>query len=115
MPIHKNLINTINYQKKQNRGDYLFFNGNTDNEVRNVGKRINRRLKDIVNIKEKTFHSLRKNFSQEIELNTTAEDKIKKYLMGHSLSKDITHMVYNRGKMNISKLEDCIKQITFHF
>ena len=67
-------------------------------EVKNVGKRINRRLKSIVPIKEKTFHSFRKNFSQNIELNSKSEDKIKKYLMGHSQSKDITHAVYNRGE-----------------
>ena len=30
-------------------------------------------------------------------------------------SKDITHMVYNRGKVNLEKLKDCIDQITFKF
>jgi len=115
IPIHKNLLDTINYQKKHNKGVYLFFNGNVDNEVKNVGKRLNRRLKEVINIKEKTFHSFRKNFSQELELNTTGEEKIKKYLMGHSLAKDITHLIYNRNKVNITKLEDCINQITFNF
>lgn len=115
IPIHKNLLDTINQQKKHNKGSYLFFNGNIDNEVKNIGKRINRRLKSIISSENKTFHSFRKNFSQEIELKTNAEDKIKKYLMGHSMSRDVTHMVYNRGKMNTEKLKDCINQITFNF
>lgn len=115
VPIHKNLKAAIDRQKKTNRGEYLFFNGNVDNEVTNVGKRVNRRLKTIIPIKEKTFHSFRKNFSQELELNTTTEDKVKKYLMGHSQSKDITHTIYNRGKVNIDKLRGCIDQITFNY
>ena len=115
IPIHKNLLNTIKEQIKANKGDFLFFGGNIENEVKNIGKKVNRRLKNIVESEFKTFHSLRKNFSQELELNTNSEDKIKKYLMGHSFSKDITHMVYNRGKMNVEKLVDCINQITFTY
>ena len=115
IPIHKNLLTTIQSQIKANKGNYLFFEGHENNGARNIGKRINRRLKNIIESEFKTFHSLRKNFSQEIELNTTSEEKIKKYLMGHSMSKDVTHMVYNRGKMNIEKLEDCINQITFTY
>ena len=112
IPLHKNLIDTINQQLK-NKGNYLFFNGNIENEVGNIGKKLNRRLQKIINNKDKTFHSLRKNFSQELELNTDSEDKIKKYLMGHTFSKDVTHMIYNRGKINQEKLIDCINQITF--
>ncbi len=115
MPIHKNLISVINYQKRNNKGSYLFFNGNIGNEVKNVGKRVNRKLKEIVNTKNKTFHSFRKNFAQELELKTNAEDKIKKYLLGHSFNKDVTHTVYNRGKVNTEKLRECINQITFNY
>ncbi len=115
MPIHPNLIKTINYQKRNNKGSYLFFNGNIDNEVTNVGKRVNRKLKTIISDKNKTFHSFRKNFAQELELNTTAEEKIKKYLLGHSFNKDVTHTVYNRGKVNTDKLIECINQITFNY
>jgi len=115
VPIHKNLLDLINYQIKHNKGIYLFFNGNVDNEVKNVGKRLNNRLKTIISDTSKTFHSFRKNFSQEIELNTDAEEATKKYLMGHSMSKDITHSIYNRGKFNNKKLIDCINQITFKF
>ena len=115
IPIHKNLLVTIEYQKKSNKGNFLFFDGNLENEVKNVGKRINRRLKNIVSIKEKTFHSFRKNFSQNIELNSNSEDKIKKYLMGHSQNKDITHAIYNRGKVNIDKLVSCINDIDFKY
>jgi integrase len=115
VPVHENLKLSINQQIKQNKGKFLFFNGNVNNEVKNVGKRINRRLKKLVDIEGKTFHSFRKNFSQEIELKTDAEEKYKKYLMGHSQSKDITHMIYNRGKVNIDKLNNCINQITFDY
>jgi integrase len=115
IPVHKNLISVINYQKRHNKGSFLFFTGNSDAEINNVGKRINRRIRNIVNLKEKSFHSFRKNFSQEIELETRAEEKTKKYLMGHDMSKDITHRIYNREKMNIEKLKDCINQITFNF
>ena len=115
IPIHRNLVPIIEYQKKSNKGNYIFFNGNLENEVKNVGKRINRRLKNIVPIEEKTFHSFRKNFSQNIELNSDSEDKIKKYLMGHSQNKDITHAVYNRGKINIDKLVSCINDIDFEY
>jgi len=115
IPIHKNLTPIIEKQIKQNNAEYLFFNGNVGNEVGNVGKRLNRRLKTIVPIKEKTFHSFRKNFSQELELNTNSEEKIKQYLMGHTLSKNITHSIYNRGKVNVDKLKECITQVTFDF
>ena len=115
IPIHKNLKDTIQFQSKHNKGKYLFFLGNVGDQVKNVGKRMNRRLKKIVNVKEKSFHSFRKNFSQELELNTTAEEKTKKYLMGHSQAKDITHMIYNRGKVNTQKLIECIDQITFNY
>jgi len=116
MPIHHNIIKTINYQKRTNKGSYLFFNGNINgNEVKNVGKRLNRKLKNIIPATNKTFHSFRKNFAQELELNTTAEEKIKKYLLGHSFNKDVTHTVYNRGKINTEKLIECINQITFDY
>lgn len=115
VPIHQNLLETLNYQIKKNRSEFIFFDGNIGNEVKNVGKRINRRLKNIIDIKEKSFHSFRKNFSQNIELNSNSEDKIKKYLMGHSQSKDITHMIYNRGKVNIDKLVECISSLDFAF
>jgi integrase len=111
IPIHKNILNPLNELKKNKEGIYLFFNKDLENRARNIGKRINRKLKELV--KDKSFHSFRKNFSQEIELNTTAEEKTKKYLMGHSFTKDVTHMVYNRGKTNLEKLEDCINQITY--
>ncbi len=115
IPIHRNLMPTIEYQKKSNKGDFIFFDGNLENEVKNVGKRINRRLKNIIPIKEKTFHSFRKNFSQNIEFNSESEDKIKKYLMGHSQNKDITHAIYNRGKINIDKLVSCVNDIDFEY
>ena len=35
--------------------------------------------------------------------------------MGHSQSEDITHTIYNRGKVNIQKLKDCINQMTFEY
>ncbi|MEA2017250.1 MAG: tyrosine-type recombinase/integrase [Campylobacterota bacterium] len=113
IPIHQNIKECLNNQIKENKGAFLFFGGNIGNGVKNVGKRVNRRLNTIIPIKEKTFHSFRKNFSQEIELKTTAEERTKKYLMGHSQSKDITHTIYNRGKINIEKLKDCINQITY--
>ncbi|MEA2018838.1 MAG: tyrosine-type recombinase/integrase, partial [Campylobacterota bacterium] len=115
IPIHKNIISVIEYQIKHNKGEYIFFSGNVGNEVNNVGKRVNRRIRVIVPNTSKSFHSFRKNFSQEIELNTNSEEIIKKYLMGHSMNKNITHTVYNRGKMNIDKLKDCINQISFQF
>lgn len=115
IPIHKNLLSTIEEQIKVNKGDFLFFNINIDNEVTNVGKRVNRRLKSVINNEFKTFHSFRKNFSQEIELNTDAEEQIKKYLMGHSFAKDVTYMAYNGQQMNSLKQIDCINQITFTY
>lgn len=122
IPIHKNIEKIIEHQIKHNQSAYLFFNFDQKNEVTNVGKRLNRRLHEIVlnqmiDGKEmrKSFHSLRKNFSQEIEMNTEAEEKTKKYLMGHTQKKDVTHEIYNRGKVNTKKLEDCINQITFKY
>ena len=115
IPIHKNLQPVIERQIRQNKGDFIFFYGNVGNEVSNVQKRINRKIKKVVPSKDKSFHSFRKNFSQEIELKTNTEEKIAKYLMGHSQSKDVTHMIYNRGKVNTDKLNDCINQITFEY
>jgi len=114
IPIHKNIIDTIEDQIKTNKGVFLFFNGNGGNEVKNVGKRLNRRIQDVVSSKIKTYHSFRKNFSQEIELETNSEEKTKTYLMGHS-NNSVTHNIYNRGKFNINKLVDCIDQITFEY
>ena len=114
IPIHKNIINTVNNQIKTNKGIFLFFNGNGGNEVKNVGKRLNRRIQDIVSSKIKTYHSFRKNFSQVIELETNAEEKTKTYLMGHS-NNSVTHTIYNRGKFNVKKLVDCIEQINYEY
>ncbi|AOO63826.1 tyrosine-type recombinase/integrase [Sulfurospirillum halorespirans] len=115
IPVHKNIQNLIEYQKKHRKYKYLFFDYEKKNEVKNAGKRVNNRLKKIVNDKDKSFHSFRKNFSQEIELNTNSDEKTKKYLMGHSFKNDVTHTVYNKNKINIEKLRDCINQITFIF
>ena len=115
IPIHKNILNLIEYQKKHSKYKYLFFDFEKENEVKNAGKRVNSRLKKIVNDKDKSFHSFRKNFSQEIELNSNSEEKTKKYLMAHTLKKDVTHNDYNLGKINIQKLIDCINQITFEY
>ena len=115
IPIHTNLISILDYQTQSNKGEYIFFNGNNGSEATNVGKRINRRLKKIVPDSVKSFHSFRKNFSQEIELNTDSEEKIKKYLMGHNLGKNVTHNIYNRGKVNLEKLFSCINQISFNY
>ena len=125
IPVHKNIIDLIEYHKKHNKSAYLFFNFEKENEVKNVGKRLNSRLQKIVpnatmknkNGEEikKSLHSFRKNFSQEIEMNTNAEYVVKHYLMGHIIPKDITHHIYNRGKVNTQKLQDCINQITFKY
>ncbi|KHG33768.1 tyrosine-type recombinase/integrase [Sulfurospirillum sp. MES] len=115
VPIHINLVNTIEEQKKKNHGEYLFFTGNTVREVDNIGRQVRRHLTKIVNEEYKTFHSFRKNFSQEIEVHTMSEEKTKKYLMGHSFKKDVTQTTYNRGKINEEKLIDCINQITFTY
>jgi len=109
-PIHPNILPIIERQLKQGEDDFLFWNA-THNAI---GKRINTRIKKVVPDKNKSFHSFKKNFSQEIELNTNAEEKVKKYLLSHSF-KDITHTIYNRGKVNIDKLWDCINQISFEY
>ena len=114
IPIHKNIISTIEEQIKTNEGVFLFFNGNGGTEVNKVGKRLNRRIQLVVSTKIKTFHSFRKNFSQVIELETNAEESTKKYLMGHS-NDSVTHNIYNRGKFNIKKLVDCINQINYEY
>ena len=114
IPIHKNIIGTIEDQIKTNKGVFLFFNGNVGNEVKNTGKRLNRRIKSIIPSKIKSFHSFRKNFSQVIELETDAEEKTKTYLMGHS-NNSVTHTIYNRGKFNVKKLVDCIDQIPYEY
>lgn len=125
MPIHENIKSIIDYQIKTNKGKYLFFDiskrntkktvSDLKNEIDNIGRNINRRINKFVPNPDKTLHSFRKNFSQEIELNTNAEESIKKYLMSHTMKKDITHNVYNRGKVNTNKLWDCINQITFKY
>jgi len=113
IPAHKNILEIIKYQTKHSKYKYLFFDYEKENEVKNAGKRTNNRLKKIINEENKSFHSFRKNFSQEIELNTNGDEKTKKYLMGHSFKGDITHTIYNKNKINIQKLVDCISQITF--
>jgi len=113
IPVHKNILNLIEYQRKHSKFEYLFFNYEKKNEVKNAGKRVNNRLKKIIDEENKSFHSFRKNFSQEVELNTNSDEKTKKYLMGHSFKNDVTHTVYNKNKINIDKLVDCINQITF--
>ena len=114
IPIHKNLLSSIQYQIDTNIGDFLFFKGNVGNQVNSVGKRLNRRIQEVVLSDLKTFHSFRKNFSQIIELETNAEEKTKTYLMGHT-NDSVTHNIYNRGKINIDKLVDCIDQIPYEY
>jgi len=109
IPINKNILEIIKNQLNNNT-EYLFFDGNNNA----IGKRVNSRLSKIIPNKNKTFHGLRKNFCQDIELNNeNLEEKYKKYIFGHSLKKDISHSIYNRGKINIEKLENCIFTLTY--
>ncbi len=110
MPIHKNILPIIKRQIINGEDNLLFWN-KTKNAI---GKAVNLRINKVVPNKNKTFHSLRKCFAQELEINTNAEEKTKKYLLSHTY-KDVTHIIYNRGKINIEKLKDCINQITFKF
>ncbi len=109
IPISSCIFNILERRIKTiNKKDKVFFNDKSQNAT---NKHITRRINKIVIEKSKTFHSFRKNFSQMIE-DTDADYKTKKYLMGHSLEKDITHTIYNRNKINIDKLRQCIDKIS---
>jgi len=110
MPISPHILNILKDRIKINKGQFLFFQ---DNNVDRIGKILNRRLNKIIIEDVKSFHSFRKNFSQEI-LKTNAEEHTRKYLMGHSLNKDITHKIYNQNQMNMNKLFECINSIIFN-
>ena len=110
MPISPHILNILKDRIKTNKGQFLFFE---DNNVDRIGKVLNRRLNKIIIEDVKSFHSFRKNFSQEI-LKTNAEEHTRKYLMGHSLNKDITHKIYNQNQMNMNKLFECINSIYFN-
>ena len=109
MPISPHILDILKDRIKKNKGQFLFFE---DNNIDRIGKVLNRRLNKIIIEDVKSFHSFRKNFSQEI-LKTNAEEHTRKYLMGHSLNKDITHKIYNQNQMNMNKLFECIKAIEF--
>ena len=109
MPINPNILEIIEDKLQSNKSEFLFFE---DNNTDRIGKVLNRRLNKIITDEAKTFHSFRKNFSQKI-LETDAEEHTRKYLMGHSLNKDITHKIYNQNKMNMDKLFRCINAIEF--
>lgn len=109
MPISPHILDILKDKIKNNKGLFLFFE---DNNVDRIGKVLNRRLNKIIIEDVKSFHSFRKNFSQEI-LKTNAEEHTRKYLMGHSLNKDITHKIYNQNQMNMNKLFECIEAIEF--
>ncbi len=109
MPISPHILDILKDRIKKNKGQFLFFE---DNNIDRIGKVLNRRLNKIIIEDVKSFHSFRKNFSQEI-LKTNAEEHTRKYLMGHSLNKDITHKIYNQNQMNMNKLFECIDSIKF--
>ncbi len=116
IPIHKDIIEIIKYKYHRSiekKFDYIL--SETGN-VNATSKKINRAINKFISNKEKSFHSLRKNFSQQLyfqqQTNNNIDDKTIKALMGHAQN-DMTFEVYNKNRIALETLREAINSIDY--
>jgi len=126
IPIHKNIKNLVlELVKNKDDEDYLFnfddlqiFGKKWKNEkiAHNVGIKINESIKKIVDEDKKkhyNIHSFRKNFLQEIFLQSDLEGLELDSIAGHSTDSNITDKHYLFGKRNYKKIKEKIDIVDF--
>lgn len=113
IPIHERIFNIIECQYHEQEGDYLF---SGDGNVNRDTKTINRRINKYIPTSEKTFHSLRKNFTQllykEMQIKQNIQEQTIQRLLGHG-KKNLTFDIYNLGQIEVSVLRDAIKTVDY--
>ena len=118
----------MDLQFEKSKNGYLFFDNDirfnqTESIERNIGKRLNRKIDNLlksygyVDKSIKSFHSLRANFIQELykqyEQRNVGSELYIKMLVGHKeVSKNITFTTYNKSQVSIDILRDCIYTVS---
>jgi integrase len=110
--IHSKIRDIVEWYIKNNKGDYLIYDGNVDA----VQKRINRRIQPIIKDKNKTFHSTRKNFIRELIADPDRKLEWIQMISGHSVSEGtkLTKQTYGR-EMRVPKkiLEEYVESVHY--
>jgi len=110
--IHSKIRDLVEWYIKNNKGDYLIYDGNVDK----IQKRINRRIQPIIKDKNKTFHSTRKNFIREIIANPERKLEWIQMIVGHSVSEGtkLTKQTYGREMRVPAKiLEEYVESVHY--
>jgi integrase len=108
IPIHPAIASIIE-DAKNTGNEFLFYNG----KVNAATKKMNRELNQIITDKSKSFHSLRKNFIQQMYNLFPDRETLIKYLVGHSNRKNITFDVYNQNAVNAKHMIEMIHAISY--
>lgn len=128
VPVSEDMKKIMDLQFEKSKNGYLFFDNDirfnqTESIERNIGKRLNRKIDNLlksygyVDKSIKSFHSLRANFIQELykqyEQRNVGSELYIKMLVGHKeVSKNITFTTYNKSQVSIDILRDCIYTVS---
>jgi len=113
IPIHNQILSIFKNYITDNSDSLVF-----DSSVNQLTKLMDRRIKKVINITGKSFHSTRKNFTQKL-YELEQKDKIKentiKRLLGHSNKDNFSFEVYNLNKIDIDILKESINLIEYKY
>jgi len=114
IPIHKNILDIIKFHYDNDIDNYLF---SAAGNVNKITKLMARRIKKVINIEGKSFHSTRKNITmkryelhQKGEVQQNTIDRI----LGHKVD-SLSFNTYNLSKIDLGVLRDCIDKIRYDF
>ena len=113
--INQNIYEILKQLKNNSKDEYIIpLSPKVKNRPDTLSKKVNRKIKKIVNHPQKVVHSFRKNFAQQLYKITQAEHIIK-LIMGHSQSDNLTLDTYAMGKIDFKQIKDVMKKIKFNF
>lgn len=115
IPIHKRfkyLIKNLIENKKED--DYIFYNELDGDREDKIEKRTMYQIRKYIKNKNKVFHSLRKNFTQQL-YKSNIEELYIKLLLGHSLTDNLSFNTYNLSKVENEILLEEINKVNFKY
>lgn len=114
IPIHKRFKYLIeNLIKDKEEDKHLLFNEVVDkNRLDKIQKRTMYQIRKYIKNKNKVFHSLRKNFTQQL-YKCNMEELYIKLLLGHTLKDNLSFNTYNLSKIDNETLQEEINKVNF--
>jgi integrase len=115
IPLHDKLKEIVK-QRSHHPSEFLFYqevDPKQTDRVNAIPKKINRVLNTIITDKSKTFHSFRKNFRIQLQLNFPELDKYSNVLLGHSNKNDIGFFTYGKNQTNLNTLVKMVQSVGY--